>query len=131
MLSWLDNKDPPGTFEALRRLCAKGMGKDDGESLMLFMDLVCNNPDFETGRGFWSNVYKLWLLHYAQLSNQDFQTKIKNIIQDFNEKREAEGLSATYRGGPLKSYARMRAREKELKQNASFEKEEPHVTTSR
>merc|ERR1711879_1096350 len=60
---------------------------------------------------FWTNVYKLWLSHYAQLAQAAFQQRIKMLVSTFNDAHSAEGVAATCRIGPVKTYERMKKKE--------------------
>jgi len=111
ILEWLDALNPADAFEALRRLGARGMGKDDDEALMCFMDLICSDVHFDTGELFWKNVYKLWLSLYASAAHTDFQHRVKTVVNDFNLKHERHGLVARYRAGRPKSFERILAKE--------------------
>mmetsp|Transcript_34566 Transcript_34566/g.78990 ORF Transcript_34566/g.78990 Transcript_34566/m.78990 type:complete len:920 (+) Transcript_34566:30-2789(+) len=113
ILTWLDAMDVADTFEALRQVCAAGMGRDDDEALQSFMDLICQNPDFDTGLMFWTNVYKLWLSHYAQAAQLDFQQRLRHILNDYKATHGEGGLASVE---PLrivqpKTYERMMYKE--------------------
>lgn len=108
---WLEQLDPAGAFEALRLVGAWGMGKSDGDSVMAFMDLINLSNDFDTGRSFWLNVYKMWLSEYARAADPEFHKTLRGIVEQFNLRYEETGLHATYRAGSVKSLERMKVKE--------------------
>merc|ERR1711862_1089950 len=57
---WAEGLDVAGAFEALRLVGCEGMGKDDDDALLSFVDLIALNEDFSNGQGFWRNCYRLW-----------------------------------------------------------------------
>lgn len=115
ILTWLDSMDVAECFEAMRRLHIAGMGKDDDEALYIFMDLMCTNYDFDSGKGFWDNIYRMWLQHYAQAGQLDFQAKVRTVVNSFNSKHSSEpGMAAIYTGVAPKSYQRMKLKEADL-----------------
>jgi len=114
ILTWLDTLDVVAAFHSLHSVKALGASRDLNDALQSFVDLVCTNSDFESGASFWSNVYKLWLHHYGQMAQQDFQRKVSAIVSRFNERYDSEGLTASCRPGPVKSYERMKAKEPAL-----------------
>lgn len=99
-------------FDALRVVQALGMGKDDSQSLSIFADLLVKNDDFSTGQLFWSNVYRLWLVHYAAIAQLDFNRKVHAIVGAFNDAYESSGLKASVRVVPSKRYDRLKEKEK-------------------
>jgi len=112
LLPWLQQLDPSGAFDALRCVAAAGMGRDDDDSVLLFVDLLATNPDFESGASFWRNVYRLWLVAYAKMANADFQKRISSLIEKFNMANvEDEELFAKYRGAEPKSYDKIKVKE--------------------
>lgn len=115
ILLWLDTLDLGEAFQSLRAIGAKGVaGKTEEESLMAFMELVINDDDFNTGIVFWKNVYKLWLSALAKMANLMFQQLVKKVLDDFNAKYEAEGLTGRHHEAPPKSYEQMRQKERRL-----------------
>lgn len=108
---WVEEPDPAGAFEALRVVGAAGMGHNGDASLLSFVELVTINPDFDTGRGFWRNAYRLWLSQYAQIADVEFQKKVRSIVDKFNE-RYGESNGATLRSAPAKTYERIARQEK-------------------
>jgi len=123
ILPWLDSMSMNECFDALRRLKVSGMGKDEDESLMSFMDLICMNSDFESGKLFWRNIYKLWLQHFGQLIQNDLHTKIKAICSDFNGKHESDGWSVKFKCAPVKTYQRMKSKELSLLKHGKYDDE--------
>lgn len=117
ILPWLDTMSMPECFEALRCLQVRGMGKDEDESLMSFMDLICMDSDFETGKSFWRNVYKLWLVHYAQMIQTEFHQKVKAICKEFNAACAEQGYSVTFKLPHSKTYSSMKRKEVSLLEN--------------
>jgi len=111
---WLEKLDTAGAFEALRLAGAFGAGRDDDDAMLAFVDLVSLGHDFGTGRSFWRNVYRLWLSEYAQVADVEFQKAVRQIVEQFNRKYNGEGLTATYRGAPVKTYERMKAKERQF-----------------
>jgi len=114
ILEWLESQDARATFNAMMSVKCLGSNSDINESICNFMGLVSGNADFCTARAFWSNIYKLWLHHYGQLAQMDFQRKILAVVASFNEKYDGEGLQATCHMVPVKSYERMKTKETEL-----------------
>eukprot|EP00747_Dinoflagellata_sp_TGD_P184476 gnl/TRDRNA2_/TRDRNA2_40115_c0_seq1.p1 gnl/TRDRNA2_/TRDRNA2_40115_c0~~gnl/TRDRNA2_/TRDRNA2_40115_c0_seq1.p1 ORF type:complete len:892 (-),score=196.87 gnl/TRDRNA2_/TRDRNA2_40115_c0_seq1:73-2748(-) len=111
---WLELRDPRGTFEALRSVAAAGMGRDDDESVMCFVDLLCNGHDFNTGASFWANVYRLWLWRYSLVANDGFHKQVSAIVAKFNEAYNGQGLKATYKQVPVKTYERIKIKERQF-----------------
>lgn len=115
ILSWIDTLDTKGAFYALANLNALGPSKEINDQINNFVDLIYTNHDFNSSAGFWSNVYKLWLHHYAQMAQQDFQRRVLSVVNAFNDKyKESEDLRADYCFAPVKSYERMKVKEAEL-----------------
>merc|ERR1719329_636403 len=114
ILTWLDTLDVAGAFDALRCVQAAGLGRDDEESMATFMDLCCQDDNFATGELFWTSCYKLWLTSFAQVGQQDFQQKVKNVVSAFNDRYEERGMVATHRAAPPKGFERLRKKEKEF-----------------
>jgi hypothetical protein len=111
---WLENFDPGAAFEALRLVGASDMGKDDDSSIMQFIDMIANGEDFFQGAEFWKNVYKLWLYHYCKLVDSDFQRKVRSLVDEHNSKQSEPHMEASCKAGPLKTYSRMKAKERTL-----------------
>jgi len=109
VLTWLQNADAVGAFEALRDVKAFGekAQTDDKESVACFMDLIA---DLATGQTFWQNVYSLWLAHYAAIVNSDFQSKVKRVVQAFNEAYKKEAFHVSLLGTAPKTYEQLKAR---------------------
>lgn len=112
ILPWLESCNMLEAFDALRVVQALGMGKDDSQSLSIFADLLVKNDDFSTGQLFWSNVYRLWLVHYAAIAQLDFNRKVHAIVGAFNDAYESSGLKASVRVVPSKRYDRLKEKEK-------------------
>mmetsp|Transcript_102786 Transcript_102786/g.257850 ORF Transcript_102786/g.257850 Transcript_102786/m.257850 type:complete len:871 (+) Transcript_102786:78-2690(+) len=112
LLHWLQQLDPTGAFEALRHVGAAGLGRDDEDSALLFVDLIATNPDFEDGKAFWRNIYRLWLVAYAKMANAEFQKRVSGLVEKFNNANvDDEGLSARFRGAEPKSYEQIKVKE--------------------
>eukprot|EP00418_Pyrodinium_bahamense_P066468 CAMPEP_0179082604 /NCGR_PEP_ID=MMETSP0796-20121207/37254_1 /TAXON_ID=73915 /ORGANISM="Pyrodinium bahamense, Strain pbaha01" /LENGTH=849 /DNA_ID=CAMNT_0020779997 /DNA_START=36 /DNA_END=2585 /DNA_ORIENTATION=+ len=111
---WVEQLDPAGAFEALRLVGANGMGRDDDAALLSFMDLVTVGHDFDTGKSFWRNVYRLWLSEYAKAADLEFHRAIRTIVDRFNTLNGPVGMTATYRQGPVKSYEQIKVKEFEF-----------------
>jgi len=114
ILSWLDNLDVRGAFDALRNAGALGpAGTDSEAALLAFMDLLCCSEDFATGADFWTNIYKYWFAHYIQTAQSDFQQKINAIVNSFNERYGGDGLKATFNLAKPMTYEQMQRKETE------------------
>jgi len=114
MLPWLQRLDPTEAFEALRCVGAADMGGDDALSVLSFVDLLFTNTDFDNGKHFWKNVYRLWLASYAKLANLDFQKRLGGLVNRFAEANEKQDVTITFQGCEPKSYERIKAKEKTL-----------------
>jgi len=114
ILVWLEVQDAKATFNAMTSVKCLGVNSDIHESICNFVGLVSGNADFCTATAFWSNIYKLWLHHYGQLAQAEFQRKILAVVGAFNEKYGGEGLQATCHMVPVKSFERMKTKEAEL-----------------
>jgi len=114
ILTWLDTLDMQGAYQALRTVHALGKSDEEYEPIAHFMDFVSGNTDFETGRYFWTNVYKVWLSHMAIAVQHDFQQKMKGIIYEFNALHGKDRLRATYRLAAPKTYDRLKQKELEF-----------------
>merc|ERR1719390_361212 len=80
---WLEQPDPAGAFEALRLVKAGNMGKDDDDAVMSFTEFITlSHPTMplDTGKMFWKNVYRIWLAHYAEACDTEFQKCIKGVV---------------------------------------------------
>jgi ankyrin repeat protein len=109
---WLEQPSASGAFEALRLVGCGNMGKDDDEAVMSFMEFVSLNPGLDTGKGFWKNVYREWLAHYAQAVDAEFQRCIKLVVDRFNTAYKGQGKVATYTAAKPKQAERIRAKER-------------------
>mmetsp|Transcript_25862 Transcript_25862/g.58616 ORF Transcript_25862/g.58616 Transcript_25862/m.58616 type:complete len:219 (+) Transcript_25862:932-1588(+) len=56
----------------------------------------------------------LFLLQCAEMADHECMRKIRAIVDKFNAENEAEGLTASYRHGPVKTEDRTRHKEKAL-----------------
>lgn len=128
---WVEQLDPAGALEALRLVGAPGMGRDDDASLMAFTELIIVNPDFDSGRAFWQNIYRFWLSLYAKMADMDFQRKVRGIVDAFNEVHGESLGVATFRAAPVKTYERIKAKEASLGQAASYETYEGRTRAAR
>lgn len=124
--AWLETLDVVGAFEALRLLAVvPGMGKEDMESVMALMELFSANGsayllDFTSGRGIWKNIYRLWLVHHAKATDQDFQNRVRSIIDQYNEAAAADDDEVvTYTAAAPKTYERMKIKEREFGEPAA------------
>jgi hypothetical protein len=109
---WLEQQDPAGAFEALRLVTAAGMGKDDDDSVLCFIDLLTQNHDFLTGKGFWKNVYRLWLRAYARVAEGEFHKGVQSVLTKYHEQHPEEEMQAVFKQVPVKSYERMKEKER-------------------
>jgi len=114
VLEWLESRDAKAAFHAMMSVKCLGSHSDIHESIYTFVTLLSGNADFSTARAFWCNIYKLWLHHYGQLAQLEFQRKISAVISSFNERYADEGLQATCHTAPVKSFDRMKSKEAEL-----------------
>mmetsp|Transcript_116010 Transcript_116010/g.247978 ORF Transcript_116010/g.247978 Transcript_116010/m.247978 type:complete len:882 (+) Transcript_116010:63-2708(+) len=109
---WAEQMDAAGAFEALRLVGCKGLGKEDDDSLLNFMDLVTLDPDFDISPNFWRNCYRLWLSGLAEMANLDFQQKVQDVVKDFREAYPGNSMAATFKAGPVKTYDQMKVKER-------------------
>jgi len=110
---WVEEPDPAGAFEALRNVCGLGPTiKDDDEAIMSFAEMLTLNPDMDTGAKFWKNIYRFWLCRYAEALAMEFHAKIKSVVESFNGTHEKMGRKATYTIAKVKSYERIKEKEK-------------------
>jgi hypothetical protein len=110
---WIEQQDPAGAFDALRLVTAAGMGKDDNESVLCFIDLITQKHDFLNGKGFWRNVYRLWLHAYASVANSEYHRKLQGLVNKYNEEHPEEEMQVTYKQVPVKTYERIKEKERQ------------------
>eukprot|EP00931_Biecheleriopsis_adriatica_P092565 TRINITY_DN66369_c0_g1_i1.p1 TRINITY_DN66369_c0_g1~~TRINITY_DN66369_c0_g1_i1.p1 ORF type:complete len:902 (-),score=229.28 TRINITY_DN66369_c0_g1_i1:89-2506(-) len=117
---WLQSLNVAEAFEELR-LVGAITGKEDDLATLAFAEMVTYEPDFLSGKPFWKNIYRKWLACYAKMADKEFHIKLQAIIARFNKEHKDDDISATYSKGPLKTYQRMRADEKDRGLIASAE----------
>lgn len=128
---WLEQPDVAGAFEYLRLVHSGHMGQDDDEAVVTFAELITLGHDFDTGKDFWKNIYRLWLHNYAEAVDAEFQKCIKGIVDRYNSQYgSTPNMAASYKAAKPKSYDRMVAKEAECG-TASYESFESRTLAAR
>lgn len=117
--TWLEQLDAAATIEALREVGAAEMGLSDDEALAIIPELLTLPFDYRTGTLFWRNVYRLWLCAYAKMADAEYQKRIQNIVEKFNEKYEQSGFSVRYVQGPAKTLERMKGQVHQFRETSA------------
>lgn len=128
---WVEQPDAAGAFEALRLVHCGHMGKDDDESVQEFAEMMdLSHAGLDTGKEFWTNVYRVWLHSYAEAVDGEFQKCIEDIVENYNRIYEEHGQGATFKRGKPKTYDRILAKEKRYGE-ASWETYESRTLCSK
>jgi len=128
---WVEQLDVPETLEQFRLVGAAGMaGKTDAGARLELVELLTISHTLRCGRPFWRNAYRTWLLQCAQLLDHECNRKMRSIVEKFNTEHQTEGLTASYRHGPVKTEERTRHKERALGLKPSADTFEGRTTTS-
>eukprot|EP00440_Ansanella_granifera_P058026 gb/GFBE01062899.1/.p1 GENE.gb/GFBE01062899.1/~~gb/GFBE01062899.1/.p1 ORF type:complete len:866 (+),score=240.71 gb/GFBE01062899.1/:1-2598(+) len=111
-LDWLKNLNAAEAFEQLR-LVGAVTGQEDDLAAQCFAEMLTYEPHFSSGKPFWKNVYRKWLACYAKMADAEFHQKLDSLMKKFNADHGDAALKAVYRKGPVKTYQRMIADEKD------------------
>jgi len=128
---WVEQLDVPETLEQFRLVGAAGMaGKTDAGARLELVELLTISHTLRCGRPFWRNAYRTWLLQCAQLLDHECSRKMRSIVERFNTEHQTEGLTASYRHGPVKTEERTRRKERALGLKPSADTFEGRTTAS-
>lgn len=116
---WVEQPCAVGAFEALRLVRCAGMSKDDDDAVMSFAEFITLSHGLEDGRSFWKNIYRIWLAHYAEAVDTDFQKCMKGVVDRFNTQYTPEGMTASYKAGRPKNIDRIKVKERRFGETSS------------
>jgi len=68
-LTWLENSDAAGAFDALRLVGAVGGGQDDQAATLEFREMLTYDKEVQSGAPFWRNIYRRWLHAYGKMAD--------------------------------------------------------------